>query len=244
MNPILFSSAKGAERVMYAQQVRANNLANADTVGFKSLMEHSQHMRLEGSGFESSVTARTNSAMNNFREGDSVTTGKALDVTILGTGFFTVEGKGVEGEEAFTRAGNFRLDEEGQLMLGSRRVIGADGPIVIPDHESLNIDNDGIISIVPLGGGAIIEAGALKLVNPDYSEMTLSESGYFMQRDAELLPTAADVSVQSGALERSNVSSIEELVAMMSLTRQYEMQVKVMASADEIAQIGNRIMRD
>ncbi len=70
---------------MYAQQVRANNLANADTVGFKSLMEHSEHMRLQGSGFESSVTARTNSALTNFREGDSVTTGKALDVAILGS---------------------------------------------------------------------------------------------------------------------------------------------------------------
>ncbi len=244
MNPILFSAAKGAERAMYAQHVRANNLANADTVGFKALMERSEHMRLEGSGFDTSVTTRTNSATTNFRKGKVMTTGKATDVALLGDGFFSVEGKGVEGAEAYTRAGNFSIDAAGQLMLGERRVLGDNGPIILPEHEALNIDDRGVISIIPLGGGATIETGALKLVNPDYQQMTLAESGLFVSIDAEPLAQDLGVAVQSGSLESSNVSSIEELVAMMSLTRQYEMQVKVMSSADEIAQIGNRIMRN
>ncbi len=243
MNPILFSAAKGAERVMYAQQVRANNLANADTIGFKTLMERSEHMRLNGSGFETSVTARTNSVTTNFRPGDKMVTGRILDVAILGDGFFTVEGKGKEGEEVYTRAGNFSLSPEGELMLGERNVLGDNGPIILPEHEDLNIDEDGIISIIPLGGGALIESGALKLVQPEANEMTLTESGFFVHIEGEPLAATEGVMVRSGSLEASNVSSIEELVAMMSLTRQYEMQVKVMASADEIAQIGNKIMR-
>ncbi len=228
---------------MYAQHVRANNLANADTVGFKALMERSESMRLEGSGFESSVTTRTNSATTNFRNGEIITTGKELDVAILGNGFFTVEGKGAEGAEAYTRAGNFSLAPDGRLMLGERQVLGDNGPIILPEHQSLNIDNQGVISIIPLGGGAVIESGTLKLVNPELTDMTLAESGLFVPTDGEALAQSFEPQVRSGALEASNVSSIEELVAMMSLTRQYEMQVKVMSSADEIAQIGNRVMR-
>lgn len=243
MESILFTAAKGAERTMYAQHVRANNLANADTVGFKALMERSDTMRLEGSGFETSVTSRTNSSVTNFRKGEVVTTNKVTDVALLGDGFFTVEGKGAEGPEVYTRSGNFTVDATGQLMLGERRVIGGDGPIILQEFEALNIDDGGVISIIPFGGGAMIESGALKLVNPEYQQMTLAERGLFVSVDGEPLDQDLGVKVRSGALESSNVSSIEELVAMMSLTRQYEMQVKVMSSADEIAQIGNRIMR-
>ncbi len=243
MNPILFTAAKGAERVMLAQEVRANNLAQVNTVGFKALMENSTHMAIQGSGFESSVTTRTNSASNNFSQGSDIATGRALDAKISDAGFFTVQGNEGEAGELYTRAGNFNLDAEGNLMLANRAVLGNAGPIVIPDYQDINIDDQGIISIIPPGGGAELEVDQLKLVKPDDFDVTLDVTGLFVPKAGTTFEADETVAVRSGHLESSNVSSIDELVSMMSLSRQYEMQVKVMAAASEIEQIGNQLLK-
>ncbi|MCG9656425.1 flagellar basal body rod protein FlgF [Vibrio mediterranei] len=243
MNPILFSAAKGAERTMLAQHVRANNLSHADTVGFKALMEHSSPMRLEGSGFLTSVTSRTNSSINNFAQGEDIRTERPLDVSINGDGFITLEGLDGEPNELYTRAGNFRLDGNGQLYLGERRVMSVEGPMVLPDFEFITVTANGLISVTPIGGEASVEVGALKLVKPEYDEMTMHASGHFVPKGGDVLAEDFTVQVRSGYLEASNVSSLEELVSIMSLTRQYEMQIEVMASADEIAQIGNKLLK-
>ncbi|GMQ45790.1 flagellar hook-basal body complex protein [Vibrio sp. 10N] len=243
MNPILFSAAKGAERTMLAQHVRANNLSHTDTIGFKALMEHSSPMRLEGSGFLTSVTSRTNSAVNNFRQGEDIRTDRPLDVSINGDGFFTLEGLENEPLELYSRAGNFRLDGQGQLYLGGRRVMSTEGPMVLPDFEFVSISSNGLVSVTPIGGEASLEVGALKLVKPEYEQMTMHASGHFVAKSGDELDEDFTVQVRSGYLEASNVSSLEELVSIMSLTRQYEMQIEVMASADEIAQIGNKLLK-
>lgn len=243
MNPILFSAAKGAERTMLAQHVRANNLSHADTVGFKALMEHSTPMRLEGSGFLTSVTSRTNSSINNFAQGEDIRTERPLDIAINGDGFITLEGLEDEPAELYTRAGNFRLDGNGQLYLGERRVMSTDGPMVLPDFEFVSVSSNGLVSITPIGGEASLEVGALKLVKPENEQMTMHASGHFVPKGGQVLAEDFSVQVRSGYLEASNVSSLEELVSIMSLTRQYEMQIEVMASADEIAQIGNKLLK-
>ncbi len=243
MNPILFTAAKGAERVMLAQEVRANNLAQVNTVGFKAIMEHSSPMSVEGSGFASSTTTRTNSATNNFAHGTEIRTDRALDVQINGTGFFALEGREGEPEELYTRAGNFMLTPEGNLMLGNRQVMGEGGAIVVPEYQAINISADGVLSITPPGGGAEMEIDTLKTVNPDYFAMTLDKSGLFVAKDGSTLAADPDVKVRSGYLESSNVSSLEELVSMMSLSRQYEMQVKAMATASEIDKLGNQLLK-
>lgn len=241
MNPILFTAAKGAERVMYAQEVRANNLAHTNTVGFKSLIEFSSPMPVGGSGFQSSVTTRTNSATNNFQEGTKVNTQRDLDVAITGSGFFTLEGEG--GKEVYTRAGDFHLDSDGNLMRGPFAVIGENGPIQVPENQKVQISDDGFVSIIPVGGGASLGVDQLKLVNPEVKTMTLDRSGQFVSTTGQNLPMAEDVTIKTGFLESSNVSGTEELVSIMSLSRQYEMQVKVMAAANEISKIGNKIIQ-
>ena len=228
---------------MLAQHVRANNLSHADTVGFKALMEHSSPMHLEGSGFLTSVTSRTNSSINNFAQGEDIRTERPLDVSINGDGFITLEGLDGEPNELYTRAGNFRLDGNGQLYLGERRVMSVEGPMVLPDFEFITVSANGLISVTPIGGEASVEVGALKLVKPEYDEMTMHASGHFVPKGGGALAEDFTVQVRSGYLEASNVSSLEELVSIMSLTRQYEMQIEVMASADEIAQIGNKLLK-
>ncbi len=228
---------------MLAQEVRANNLAQANTVGFKALMEHSTPMAVQGSGFQSSVTTRTNSASNNFANGAEIRTDRALDVQITGHGFFAVQGNPGEAEELYTRAGNFRLDGDGNLLLGERVVLGEGGAINVPEFETINIAKDGVLSITPPGGGAEMQIATLKLVNPGNQQMTLDSTGLFVSKQGEVLASDPDVQVRAGYLEASNVSSLEELISVMSLTRQYEMQVKVMASASEIDQMSNRLLK-
>jgi len=242
MNPILFTAAKAAERVMLAQEVKSNNLAHSDTIGFKALMERSTAMKTEGAGFLTSVTARTNSAINNFEQGDEIVTNQPLDMAIDGMGFFAVQGLAGEPNELYTRAGNFNANAAGELILGQHKVMGLDGPVVLPEYQSINVSENGNISIIPAGGGAAVDVATIKTVKPEYNNMTLDKSGYFVPVNGGIL-AANEVTVRSGYLESSNVSSLEELVSMMSLTRQYEMQVKAMATADEIAQMGNKLLR-
>ncbi|MFV0575306.1 MAG: flagellar basal body rod protein FlgF [Vibrio sp.] len=244
MNPILFTAAKGAERVMYAQDVRANNLAQANTIGFKALMEHAAPMPVEGSGFKTSTTTRTNSAVNNFAEGLNVRTDNPLDLKIEGEGFFTVQGKAGEPNQLYTRAGNFRLDQDGNLYLADRLVLDDNNqPIVIPEHQDISVDNTGVISIFPVGGEASMDVGNIKLVNIGNNQMTMDSSGLFVAKNGNNIPVNPDVVVQSGFLESSNVSSLDEVITMMSLTRQFEMQVKVMGAASDIEKAGNQLLR-
>ncbi|EGQ9284377.1 flagellar hook-basal body complex protein [Vibrio parahaemolyticus] len=242
MNPILFNAATGAERAMHAQHARANNLSNSETVGFKGLMEFTTPQRLEGSGFETSVTTRTNLSLNNFTQGNMLPTGRSLDIAIEGDGFIAVESPTGNGE-LYTRAGELQVNQDGEVTIRGRRVISDGGPLVLPEFQEVSISNDGLITVVPPGGGAILEAGLIKIVNPGNDNVTLDESGLFRSLDGEDFAAADVVRLRSGYLEGSNVSSFDELVGIMNLTRQFEVQVKVMSKADELARMGNELMR-
>ncbi|MEG3691495.1 flagellar basal body rod C-terminal domain-containing protein, partial [Vibrio coralliirubri] len=176
-------------------------------------------------------------------QGEDIRTERPLDIAINGDGFITLEGLEDEPAQLFTRAGNFRLDGNGQLYLGERRVMSTEGPMVLPDFEFVSVSSNGLVSITPIGGEASLEVGALKLVKPENEQMTMHASGHFVPKGGQALAEDFTVQVRSGYLEASNVSSLEELVSIMSLTRQYEMQIEVMASADEIAQIGNKLLK-
>lgn len=243
MNPILFNAAKGAERAMHAQHARANNLSNVDTVGFKSLMEFTTPQRLQGSGFDGSVTTRTNLSLNDFTQGNLLRTGRSLDVALSGEGFFSVEGKVGELPELYTRTGQFEMDSEGAVRVNGRAVLTDGGPLVLPDHQDIAIGDDGVVSVVPLGGDGFIEIGVLKVVSPEKEQVTLDKTGLFRSLDGQQFAGADNFEVKSGYLEGSNVSGFGELVGIMNLTRQFEVQVKVMSKADELAKIGNELMR-
>ncbi|MGR5448619.1 flagellar basal body rod protein FlgF [Vibrio sp. PNB22_3_1] len=241
MNPILFNAAKGAERAMHAQHARANNIANAETVGFKAVMEFTTPQRLGGAGFDTSVTTRTNLSLNDFTTGQLMHTGDQLNVAISGQGFFTVLAKdGVT--ELYTRSGEMNVGPEGDVLIHGRPVLTDGGPLVLPEFESVSISQHGVVSVTPPGGG-LLDAGQLKLVSPALSDVTLDETGLFRSKDGEPFEVAAEpIDVRSGYLEGSNVSSFNELVGIMNLTRQFEVQVKVMSKADELARIGNELL--
>lgn len=239
MNPILFTAATSANKTMLSQHVRANNMAQSNTVGFKAIIERSEPVFRTGAGFMSSVTSTSNSTATDFSFGELTQTGRTLDVAINGAGFFAVQGP--DGKEVYTRAGNIKASSEGALSINNNALLNAENEaIVLPEYQSLFISDKGLISAVPNGGGAGIEVGQIKLVNPDTKNLSLNAYGTFSSQ----APVQADpnVVVASEFLENSNVSAISEMIGVMTSTRQYEMQVKMMKAADQLIASGNKLI--
>lgn len=240
MDALIYSLMSGAERGMRAQQVHANNLANLETDGFRADLELATSKAVNtGYGYDTRHMSQLQANSIASREGVMRETGQDLDVAIAGQGYFAVQfGEG----EAYTRAGHFMVDQDGQLTLDGRAVLGDGGPIVLPQYSRVQIATDGVISIQAPGQTDMQQVERLRLVKPEPAEVTKNPAGLIVARNGE--PFAADetVAVRSGHLEGSNVSAVEEMIAVMNLTREFEIQMKLYHAADGMAETGNRIV--
>ena len=122
--------------------------------------------------------------------------------------------------------------------------IGNAGPILIPEAEKIEIGIDGTITARALGQGpeALVVVDRLKLVNPDSALLIKQDDGLIHSRN-NIESLDPNVRVQAGFLESSNVSAVGELTAIMSLARQFEMQIKIMQTVSENAETSNRILQ-
>lgn len=245
MDKLLYIAASGANQDLLATSVRANNLANAQTNGFKAQLEQARAMPAYGEGLPSRVFSMTESPSNNYEGGPMITTDRPLDIAIQGDGWFTVQTP--EGGEALTRNGNFNMTAEGALQDSKGNlVLGANGPVFLPiPIENVTIGTDGTISTQLQGApeNAVEEVGRLKLVNPELDQIKRREDGLFELKDGTFAQQDLNINVRSGMLEGSNVNAIEEMVHMISLQRHYEMQVKLMNKADQLSMRGNMLLR-
>lgn len=245
MDKFLYIAASGAKQDLLATAVRANNLANAQTTGFKAQLEQARAMPAYGEGLATRVFNMTESPSNNYEGGSMITTGRPLDVAIQGSGWFSV--LTAQGDEAYSRDGKFLLAANGALQdTAGNQIIGNNGPIFLPvPVGEITVANDGVISVRLQGApqNAVEEVGQLKLVNPATQDIKRREDGLFMRKDGAIADPDLNVQVASGMLEGSNVNPIEEMVEMISLQRHYEMQVKLMRKADQLSMRGNQLLR-
>ncbi|BDM62719.1 flagellar basal-body rod protein FlgF [Shewanella sp. NFH-SH190041] len=243
MDKMIYTAAQGANRILQAQTIRANNLANANTPGFKADLERVQAVKVDtvAAALPTRVMAETTDAGYSSRNGVADSTGRPLDLAINGKGMFSVQTP--EGE-AYTRNGSLVADAEGQLTIDGHPVLGNGGPIVLPAYQAINISRDGSISIATKAGAPMEEVAQLKLVSPTRDELHKGENGLFYAQNNGRLAASDDIEVQSGALEGSNVDAVSELIASMDLNRQFEIQVKLMKSADRMADASNRLLQN
>ncbi len=245
MDKLLYIATSGAKQNMAELAVRANNLANANTDGFKADMAQARSMQAFGEGLPTRVFAMTEIASTNFRAGALNTTGRDLDVAINGNGWLAVQG--ADGQEAYTRSGSLSFDNTGLLKNDrGNPIMSENGPIVLPlPIEKVEISQDGIITVRPQGApaDALEQVAVIKLVNPDTANMMRGEDGLFRQTSGQQAPTDPTVMVESGAIEKSNVSAIEEMVALIDIQRQFELQVKMMKTAEETDKASSSLMR-
>lgn len=234
MDRMLFLAMSGAKETMTAQAINTNNLANASTTGFKADFQSSLSQQVHGAVYPSRVYATTQDAGVDFTPGSIVSTGRELDMAINGNGWFAVQA--ADGSEAYTRAGDLRIDSVGRITNGAgHTMLGNGGPISVPAHAKLEIGADGTISIQPLGQPASTLAivDRIKLVNPANDQLQKGEDGLMRLKTGGRALEDASVSVVSGSLESSNVNAVGSMVRMIELARQYETYIKLMSNAED-----------
>lgn len=245
MDKLLYVAMSGAKQNMNSLAVSANNLANANTDGFKSDLSQARAMQAFGDGLPTRVFAMTEIPSANFASGPIKTTGRDLDVAIKGDGWIAVQAD--DGGEAYTRAGSLSFDTSGVLRNDKgTAIMGDNGPIVLPlPIEKIEISQDGIVSVRPSGATAevIEEVGRIKMVKPANENLMRGKDGLFRQISGEPAPADLSVNLVSGAVEGSNVNAVHEMVSMIDLQRQFEMQVKMMKTAEEIDKSSASLMR-
>jgi flagellar basal-body rod protein FlgF len=239
MDKLIFTAVSGAERLMKAQQVHANNLANLDTSGFRASMEASGNTELGGFGFDDRHLSTIQADTLSTRAGTVRETGRPLDVAIGGQGYLAVQyGDG----EAYTRSGEIEISAEGALSVHGHPLLGEGGPITLPPHTAVEVGTDGTISVLTEGATQMQVVDKLRLVNAEGAELTKNEAGLIVSRDGANLNADPNVTVRPRSLEGSNVSAVEEMVATMSLNRSFEIQMKLFQASDKMNEAGNRLL--
>lgn len=245
MDRMLYIAMSGAKQNMHALSITANNLANAKTTGFKADLAQARSMQAFGEGLPTRVFAMTEKARQNFDSGALINTGRDLDIAVQGQGMIAVQAP--DGQEAYTRDGHLTITEEGNLQTpNGDLVLGEAGPVFLPlPVNNIKIANDGTIMVQPAGAPASVqeEVGRIKLVNPDTRTLARGNDGLY--RGPVNNPEFADVqvTVQSGMLESSNVNPVGEMTEMIALQRQFEMQLKLMKTAEEIDSASASLLR-
>ncbi len=240
MDKLIFTAASGADRLMRAQQVHANNLANLDTAGFRANMEVAGHAKPNGGyGYDDVHMTNMQADTLSTRAGSVRETGRPLDVAIGGKGWLAVQyGDG----EAYTRSGEIEMSAEGALSVHGHPLMGEGGPITLPPHTAVEIGTDGTISVLTEGATQMQVIDKLRLVNAEGTELTKNEAGLIVARDGAPLAADPNVKLRSRALEGSNVSAVEEMVATMSLNRSFEIQMKLFQASDKMNEAGNKLI--
>ncbi len=240
MDRLGYTAMTAASRTMSSLQVRANNLANANTPGFRADLEQSKAVAVEGYGYDSRHLAAVQSNGVNLAPGTHMATGRDLDFAIKGSGLIALQG--ADGE-VYTRNGSMQVDAELNLTINGRPVMGEGGPIVLPEYDSVHIGSDGVVSVMPRGDFLMAEVDRIKLVDVPAAELTKDGAGLLVTKNGQPAPLNENVSLIGGYLEESNVSAIDQLVATMSLNRLFETQVKMMKAAEDLSEAGNRMIR-
>jgi len=259
----LFSAASG----MTAQQMNvdniAHNLANANTVGFKQRRTQFQDLLYQSmvqpgaaagaqsvvpTGLQLGLGTRPSSNEIIFTQGNFQLTGNPLDLVIQGRGFFQI--RRPSGEIAYTRAGNFHLSRDGNLVTPDGDAL--EPQITIPpEAQSISIASDGTVSFVLPGQAAAQLAGQIQLANfANPAGLNSIGRNLFMPTDASGEPATGNPggqegigTLQQGYVEASNVSVVEEFINLILSQRAYEANSKVVKAADEMYQQVNQLTR-
>jgi flagellar basal-body rod protein FlgF len=240
MDRMIYLSMSGAKAAMQRQEVLANNLANVSTNGFRAELAAFRAVPVQGDGASTRVFALESTVGASFEPGAVTPTGRPLDVAMKGNAWLAVQG--LDGTEAYTRAGALDIDAQGQLVTKTGLpVLGEGGPIAIPAGSEASIAGDGTVS-AKASNGRITNVGRLKLVSPESpAALTRSADGLFRAAEGDLARDA-NARLQDGALEGSNVSAVETMVAMISAARQFEHQMKLLQTAERQEQQAAKLL--
>jgi flagellar basal-body rod protein FlgG len=260
----MFRSLHIAATGMAAQETNldaiSNNIANGSTAGYKKQRADFQdllYQTIRAAGTQTSATATTPSGLQvgngvrvvgmsrSFAQGSTLVTNNPLDVAIEGNGFFVVQQ--ADGTPAYTRAGNFQTNAQGQIVTAEGYPI--DPAITIPpDATSVTIGADGTVSVTAGTQTAPTQVGQITtatFVNPagltSLGHNLYKESAASGNPQVGVAGTESRGSLLQGSIETSNVDVVEEMVGLINAQRGYEINSKVISAADEMLQAATQL---
>ena len=255
MNPALWAAKTGLDAQQTRMAVVSNNLANVNTTGFKksrAVFEDLlyQNVRQVGgatsqdtqapSGLSLGTGVRVVATEKTYTQGSLNQTGNALDLAISGRGFFQVLLP--DGTQAYTRAGDFQMNNQGQLVTSSGYAVQP-GINIPQGAQSITVGNDGVVSVLLAGASAPTQVGQVQLadfVNPaglqPRGENLLVESASSGSAQTGNPGLSGLGTLNQGMVESSNVNVVEEMVNMIETQRAYEMNTKAIQTTDQMLQ--------
>jgi flagellar basal-body rod protein FlgF len=242
MDRLIYTAMSGAKQTLEQQATVSNNLANATTNGFRAQLNTFRAAPVVSEGYQTRTFVADSTSGWDFAAGPLKETGRALDVAIDGPGWIAVESP--DGSEAYTRDGGLTVDQNGFLRTQTGlNVIGDGGPITVPPNMIVSIATDGSVSAIPPDDPTAENVvGRIKLVNPDEKLMMRGDDTLFRLRSGEVAEADGNVTLASGMVEGSNVNVVEAMVSMINLSRQYELHMKMIKTADSDAAKATQIL--
>jgi flagellar basal-body rod protein FlgG len=256
----LYAAASGMRSLDTKLDVQANNLANVNTVGFKASRTNFEDLyylikrqpglqtiddRFLPYGIQVGLGSAVSGTQLNFEQGSPEPTSRELDLTIEGDGFFRVlYNDGGQEVTAYTRAGNFILNSQGEIVLGNSLGSRLDPGITIPQTAvDVQVSPNGLVQYRELGQPNLTQAGQIQLarfVNPE--GLLQQGKNIYLRTDASGDPIDANPGEQgtgtilSGHVEMSNVDPVQELVGLILTQRGFELNSQAIKAADESLQ--------
>ncbi|HUE64847.1 MAG TPA: flagellar basal-body rod protein FlgG [Rhizomicrobium sp.] len=249
-------AATGMQAQQTNVEVIANNLANMNTTAFKQQRAEFtdllyQNIQTPGSqtsdqgtyapnGIQLGAGVRTAAVYRVTTQGDLQSTSNPYDVAIQGPGFFRIQQ--ADGTDAYTRSGNFSLSPQGQLVTQDGLVVQPG--VAIPQNTlSVSINAQGQVNATIAGNTTPQTVGQLELTRfPNEAGLNAVGNNLYLETPASGSPqagvpgSAGYGKLQQGFLETSNVNSVDQITALISAQRAYEMNSKVISAADQMLQ--------
>ncbi len=260
----MYSAASGMEAFLFQLDTVANNMANAGTTGFKRSRANFEDLFYEhykppgildnqgnqtAVGISVGLGTRVESTQLDFEEGSLVQTGKPLDIAIAGEGFFEVTDN---INTYYTRAGNFSLNANGQIVMASadRGLYLNPGFTVPNDAIEIAISNDGVISVLQAGQTTYTQLGTIQLAKyPNPEGLLQLGNNLYQQTPASNSPIISNPgfdgvgTLRQGFLEQSNVEPVVELVDLIKTQRNVELNSQILQASDQLLQLLTNLRR-
>jgi len=243
MDRLIYTAMTGAIHTLNQQATVSQNLSNASTTGYRAETNSFRAVPIFGDGLPTRAFVVDSTTGADFTPGPIQQTERNLDVAVQGSGWITVQLE--NGEEAYTRQGNLQINANGVLQTQSGlNVKGDAGLITAPPDNRITIAKDGTVSAVPITPlpNTVVIIDRIKLVDPPAEQLVKGGDGLFRLRQGGEANSDARVFLTTGALEGSNVNLVQEMVSMIALARQFDMQMKILESAEHNAQQASEIM--
>lgn len=244
MDRMIYTALSGAKQTLDQQAAVSNNLANTSTPGFRAQVNMFRAVPVVGQASPTRAFTLASTPGADLKAGPLTYTERPLDVALQGNGWLTVQAP--DGSEAYTRAGSLQVSADGQLQTSTGlQVMGDGGPIAVPPGAAVSIGSDGTITARGPGetSAGLAQIGKLRLVNPPPDSIARGDDGLFRLRPgAQPLQVDANIRVIAGAIEGSNVNPVESMVDMIANARRFEMQMKMIQSADSNEQRSNQLL--